>query len=47
MLPYFAKTLRMFEFKQIWTSFKEGLTFGTLFKKAGIAIANLIVAALA
>lgn len=47
LLPHFAKTLRMFEYKKIWTSFKEGLSFGTLLKKAGIAIANLIAAALA
>ncbi len=46
LLPEFAKTLKMIEFKKIWSEFKDGLTFGVFLKKAGIAAANLIVAAL-
>lgn len=47
MLPTIAKVFRDFDYRKIWSEFKEKLTFRTLLRKAGIVIANLILAVLA
>lgn len=46
MLPTLMKIFRKFEYREIWSYFKENLTFRTIIRKAGIVIANLIIAVL-
>lgn len=46
MLPTLVKALRLFDYKKIWTEFKDGLTFSVLLKKTGIVIVNLLAATL-
>jgi len=44
MLPTLVKVFRKFEYKEIWSKFKEKLTLRTILRKAGIVTANLITA---